>query len=614
VTPKITILPDNTSVSVRRGTLVREALERAGIAIIYPCGGKGRCGQCRIRFAEAAPKPGSSEQMLLSRSELKNGYRLACRAKIERAATISVPQEVRQAPEGRILSSLGKQVDVKPLVRKIFLILQPATIQRQHSDYDLIHSALRSRGIPITDWTTTALQALPSALRRKDHSITVTLAGTTCIAAEAGDTSKHLVGCAVDIGTTTVAAQILDLNTGKERATVALLNPQSKHGADVISRIQWVRENPLHLRVLQEEIVACINRCIEILCKRARVEPGEIFHLVAAGNATMTHLFLGVTPEFIGVSPYVSAIREGHQFKTTELGIRLHPEAIGYTLPNIGGFVGGDTVADMLVAAIAESDALRCVIDIGTNGEVVIGNGQRLLATSAAAGPAFEGAQISHGMQAGPGAIDGWACDSRLRFTTVGDRPAAGICGSGLVDIVAELLRAKGADASGRLQVPKRAGPSVGIRCLARRIEGSSRGVRLLVASKAEGAKRNIYFTQNDVRQLQLAKGAIATAIELLLMEYGAAAADIQALYLAGAFGNYIRKNHAQRIGLIPQLPLDRIHLIGDAALEGAKLVLLNTEYRDAAERIARQTEFIELAGRADFQDAFAANMSFPSQ
>ncbi len=612
MTAEITILPDNISVRIRPNTSVRSALEKAGIAINYPCGGRGRCGKCRIRFSVSAPKPAPAEQTLLTARELKKGYRLACCAQIQRSATIVIPAEVRQAPEGRVLSTLGKQVEVDPLIRKFFLALQPASIQCQISDKDLVHNALSTRGISVTDWTSSALQALPAALRQKNHSITATLAGTRCIAVEPGDITKRLFGCAVDIGTTTVAAQLLDLNTGKELAATALLNPQSEHGFDVISRIHYAGEDPSHLKVLQQKIVKCINRCIKTLCQHARVKQEEIFHLVTAGNATMTHLLLGVTPEFIGVSPYVSVFRDGHEFKPTEIGIRLHPEAIGYTLPNIGGFVGGDTVADMLVAAIAEGDALRCVIDIGTNGEVVIGNGQRLLATSAAAGPAFEGAQISHGMQAGPGAIDGWACDPDVRFTTIGDAPAVGICGSGLVDIVAELLRAEVIDPSGRLQTAPHATSRVRSHGLVRRIKRSSRGLQVLVASKTEGAKRNIYFTQKDVRQLQLAKGAIATAIELLLSKYGATASDIQALYLAGTFGNFIRKDHAQRIGLIPKLPLDRIQVIGDAALEGAKFVLLNTHYRETAEQIARQTEFVELAGRPDFQDTFATNMSFP--
>lgn len=612
MTAKLTILPDNKSVRVRTNTPLRSALEQAGIPIAYPCGGRGRCGKCRIRFTVSAPKPLAIEKMLLTMQDLKKGYRLACCAQIERSATIMIPPEVRQAPEGRVLSTLGKEVEVNPLIRKFFLTLKPASIQHQLSDSDLVQNALKAKGISLTNWTSSALQALPATLRQKNHCITATLAGQRCITVEPGDTTKRLFGCAVDIGTTTVAAQLLDFNTGKELAATAFLNPQSAHGFDVISRIQFTRENASHLKVLQQKIVACINRCIKTLCKHAHVNLEEIFYLVTAGNATMTHLLLGVTPEFIGVSPYVPSLRDGHQFKTAEIGIHLHPEAIGYTLPNIGGFVGGDTVADMLVAEISENDALCCVIDIGTNGEVVIGNRQRLSATSAAAGPAFEGAQISFGMQAGSGAIDGWTCNPDIRFTTIGDAPAVGICGSGLVDIVAELLRAEVIDSSGRLRSAPHASSYGQPRGLFQRVRRSSQGLRVLIAGKTEGAKRNIYFTQNDVRQLQLAKGAIATAIDLLLSEYGATATDIQALYLAGAFGNYIRKDNAQRIGLIPSLPLDRIQVIGDAALEGAKFVLLNTRYRETAEHIARQTEFVELAGRPDFQDAFAANMSFP--
>jgi uncharacterized 2Fe-2S/4Fe-4S cluster protein (DUF4445 family) len=609
---EIRFLPDDVTKKVSPDSPLDETLDRASIALQYPCGRRGRCGKCKVRFTRGAPEPTAEEIAALTPEDLTMGWRLACLARQAADATVHIPEQSRLPAEGTLLTTIGKQVAVVPEVRKLFASLERQTIQRQPSDLELLLRFLHEREVTPTHISLSALESLPETLRRADYKVTAVVTCEELIAIEPGNTSSTLYGVAIDIGTTTIAAALCDLVAGREMAKAAALNPQAAHGADVISRIHYAsqsRENRLDLRT---KVAGCVNRLIQQMCERAGVSREHVYHVVAAGNTVMTHLLLGIPPEHIGLSPYVAVLRQGYKIKASAVGIEIHPEGFLRLAPAIGGFVGGDVVADALVAEVFRDEKFRLLIDIGTNGEVIVGNAQRRLATSAAAGPAFEGAQIEKGMRADVGAIDRAWIDGELKISTIGDAPPVGICGSGLVDLVAELLAAGVIDRSGRIVEPKHIGDPRVRDEFSERIELVRGNPRIRITDPAHNAQEIIYLTQKDIREVQLAKAAIATAIEVLLQEAGVEATELEDLYIAGAFGNYIRPDSAQRIGLIPALERKRIVPLGNAALEGARLLLLNRSFVEAAEDISRTTHFIELAARREFQEIFARNINFP--
>ncbi len=600
------ILPDEKSVSVPRGINARDALIKVGITLNDYCGGNGQCGKCRLRFLENAPAPSLADEVFFSKDELAKGYRLACMAHLEKPATIFIPESSRSKAAPVLIGRKGAEISPQSELKKVYVKLAPASLENQLSDLDLLRNALK-------DTTLCAdvpfLEKLPGILRASDYAVTVTLFGKALVDIEAGNHSSEAgegaFGAAFDLGTTTIAGALYNLDTGRLLARLGRLNPQTCYGADVVSRIQFASQSPAQLNELREKVVNCINDILAELCSAAGIPKESVGYVALAGNSTMEHLFLGIPPDNLPVAPYVPVYRDGLLLLAEEAGIMAHPRARLYVFPTIGGFVGGDTVADLLAAGIFASEELALLIDIGTNGEIVLGNKGRILATSTAAGPAFEGRNIHCGMRAENGAIDHIAIDGRVKIHTIGDAPPAGLCGSGLIDLAAEMLRNGLLDASGRFIRSDETTELNG------RFEKTDAGLKFLLAAQSEGAARDIYFLQKDVRELQLAKGAIAVGTTLLLKEYGASVDEVDVLYLAGAFGNFIRPESAMRIGLIPQVSEGKIRFIGDAALTGAGYALLRKDMRERAEAIAQDVEFVELAGRKDFQDVFAEAMLF---
>lgn len=628
---KLTVLPDNIVLKFTPGEGLRQIINRGGIFVTYPCGGKGICGKCLIQIVEGvSPEPTLNEQRFISPARLSRGYRLACQLVPAGNLVIKIPPMSREKA-GKILleTPIVRKLSFNPAVRKVFLdTLKPATIKNQQSDADLI-----SRQLKINSWSLSALQKLPLTLRNHQYKVTATLYNDRILDIEGGNTASQIYGVAVDIGTTTVAVALLNLHNDIILGRKAQLNPQRLHGADVISRLGAIFSASKEAgssnaaremaKQLQRLIVSGINGLIKALCAEHKLAMTNVYELVCAGNTVMNHLLLGVDPEYLGLAPFVSVFKSSQVVRAEELGLQIHPEGMVYVLPNIGGFVGGDIVADMLVAGIDIKQHPVMLIDIGTNGEVVVrGRDGRLWATSAAAGPAFEGAKISQGMQAAPGAIDrlvispeqGW------RISTIaGERPV-GVCGSGLVSAIAELRRAGLIERSGRISARPFASPTAGTIAhsalaehLAERLTEINGERAILLAGKKEQAAQPVYLTQSDVRELQYAKSALATAQDILLRLAGIKPGEIETLYIAGAFGNYIAPEDALQIGLVhPDIPLQKIKFIGNAALAGAILLLRNKRARCLAEKIAAQTQFIELATQPDFQETFAHHLAFP--
>jgi uncharacterized 2Fe-2S/4Fe-4S cluster protein (DUF4445 family) len=408
-----------------------------------------------------------------------------------------------------------------------------------------------------------------------------------------------------------VVTTLLELASGEVMASVSSLNPQATFGGDLMSRIAFAQWNPSNLRKLQSRVIGLLNQQIDELLERTGVLPQWVYKLTVVGNTCMHHVLLGIDPTYVGLSPYSAVLRHPLVLPARTLHLKVNPEARVCFLPIVAGFVGADAVAAALATRLDESDAMRAVVDIGTNGEVVMGTRERLIACSAPAGPALEGAQIRHGMRGAVGAIDrAWLADGDLRFHVIGDGPAQGICGSGLIDVVAAALDAGLIDWTGLIQLERRdrfPAPLAGR--LAER--GEERLLVLVPRGEAAGAGE-IVLTQDDVRQLQLAKGAIGGGIRMLQHVLGVPDEALQDLMLAGGFGNYLSIPSAVRIGLIPPLAPGRIRYVGNAAALGAQLALVSETERARAERLARSIEHLSLATHPDFQDLFVEAMNFP--
>ncbi|OGS19851.1 MAG: hypothetical protein A2252_04980 [Elusimicrobia bacterium RIFOXYA2_FULL_39_19] len=416
------------------------------------------------------------------------------------------------------------------------------------------------------------------------------------------------LGVAIDIGTTTIVGVLVDLKTNKTLSVYALTNPQAVHGADVISRINYVINTSNGLKLLQSKTIETINEIIEHICLELKKKPETITNISVCGNTTMQHFFIGEDPRSLSVAPYQPPIRGVYKkFNAIKLGLKANPEAEVYLIPNIAGWVGGDTVGVVLATEMHKSKKIKLAIDIGTNGEMVLGSKDKMSSASTAAGPCFEGARISCGMRAADGAIESvYIAEDGIFWRVIGRVKAVGICGSALIDTVAELLKFGIIDETGRIQTKAELEgkvPEVLLKSLIENESGNSFQIT-----------ENIIVTQRDVRELQLAKAAIHAGIQVLISEMKIKSADIDEILLAGTFGNYIDKANAQRIGLIPDFALEKVRYVGNAACEGARLVLISDKAKKEAESVAGFVNYVELSARNDFQDAFVESMMFKRQ
>ncbi len=422
------------------------------------------------------------------------------------------------------------------------------------------------------------------------------------------DFAGPIFGVAIDIGTTTVVARLIDMTDGRCLATEAELNPQSRYGDDVISRITYA-ETDAKLAELHETIINCVNELIARLCKQAGVDAKSIYEIAVIGNTTMNHIFLKFPVKQLGQAPYKAFSLDARDIPANELALQINPAGNIHSVENIAGFVGSDTTAVALAVDIDSAEEMTLAVDIGTNGELVLGTGDKLYAASCAAGPALEGARIICGSRAVEGAIEAVvASEDDIVLDVIGNCPPRSICGSGLIDAVAVLLKLGIVDASGRFVRASTLADSVPVAIVSRIRAELGEPVFILTASADADT---VFLTQKDIRQVQLAKGAIRAGIKLLEQKLGIGDADIQQIFLAGAFGNYIRRESALRIGLLPDVPAERIHFVGNAASAGAQMLLLSRHCRTTAKKLARRIEYVEIAHEPEFQAVFADCMSF---
>ncbi len=599
--------PSGKSVRVPTGVSVFDAALWNGIAVDSTCGGHGTCRKCKVRIVDSELPISRADERAFSEGQLAEGWRLACLATAQHDLTVDVP-ELTTRPKAATVG-VGRQVILRPAVQKRYLKLDEPTLADQRADLQRVRDAMDDLEVEVD---MDILRTLGRDLRAADWKVTAVVVGADLIALEAGDTTDRMFGIAIDLGTTTAVATLMDLTTGAPLAVSSMLNRQQPYGADVISRISATMldfDALDRLRDLAQSTLA--DLAVDVLVE-AGVTPDEVYEVALAGNATMVQLLLGIDPEPLGVAPFILASAHYEGLRASDFGVPIHPRARATAFPALGAYVGGDIVAGALAAGMDRDKRLRLFIDIGTNCEIILGDGEKVLCTAAPAGPAFEAASISSGMRAAPGAIEVVSIDDEgLHLQVIGDEAPVGLCGSGLVDVVSELARTGLIDPSGRFLSDDRLA-EVNPVLAPRFIERDGERVFVLATEEESGLDSPVVLSQRDVRELQFAKAAISTGWRLLAEEMGIQESDIQQVLLAGSFGTYLSARSAITIGLVPKIPVARIVSAGNVAGEGAKMALLSEPERHGAVALIDEIQYVELSDRADFNDRFVDELAFP--
>ena len=604
---------------------IYDALSQAGVRISSLCGGKGTCGKCRILIQKGSQHlkdPSNSELQMLTQSDIEKGWRLACQVKldpvkIEKSQNnpleirIFLPEEILIEDFKILTSGVEKKIDLLPNIKKFHINVKKPSLNDPVPDLERIlesYQTMIQTPIPIEH---DVLKKLPDILRQEDHDITLTLKEQQeIIDIESGDTSQDNYGIAFDIGTTTIVGYLMNLNDGKTYSVSSTLNPQTAFGEDVITRITYIRDTPKGLENLNQLVLDALNKIIDKTSKEAKVSISNIYEATIVGNSVMHHLFLGINPSYIGLSPYVPAVQTGLNIDSHSLGLNMAKNGNTFVLPLIAGFVGADTIGVIISSEIDKEKDLTLAIDIGTNGEIIIGNKDLLVTGSCAAGSALEGAHISNGMRAAAGAIDTVKIDPDTLFaeyTTINGKKPMGICGSGLIDAVAEMLRSKIITRSGHFNKE--------FIDHERFLKKEKNFEFILTPKEATSIGKPIVISQKDIREIQMAKGAFYSGTSLILNYLNRTREKdhhIRQIFLAGAFGNYIDKKNAKFIGMIPDISNEKIYQIGNAAGTGAQHCLINTELRNKAQKLLKKIEYVEIAVQENFQREYAEAMYFP--
>ena len=557
---------------VLAGTTVFDAASWNGVAIDSTCGGHGTCKKCKVRVVSGHAPLSAIDPRAFTTEELKGGWRLACRSIAQEDLTVEVPP-LQSRPKAALVG-VGRHVILRPAVQKRYLELSEPTLEDQTSDLERVLAGMDDLELRVP---LPVMRTLGKTLRESNWQVTAVLCDDVLIDVEPGDTSGQRHALAFDLGTTTVVATLMNLETGQPEAVQSILNKQQPFGADVISRISATMLDPDALAMLQQHAHATLQQLTDEVCTEAGVDPANVYEVVVTGNATMIQIALGIDPEPLSMAPFTMAARKLPEASARDFGI------------------GPDIVAGILATGLTLDRRIRLFIDVGTNSEMVLGSSARALATAAPAGPAFEAAQIRCGMRAADGAIEGVKIrDGEIELTVIGDVEPLGLCGSGLVDAVAELVGAGVIDKSGRY------------------VLGSSERLGKIGEENVFFLSDDVFLSQRDVRELQFAKASIATGWALLCRDLGVEPEEISQVLLGGSFGSYLSAASAVKIGLVPKLPLPRIVSAGNVAGEGAKIVALSVTERAAATAILDEVAYVELSGRADFNDLFIDQLAFP--
>ncbi|MBN1264628.1 MAG: DUF4445 domain-containing protein [Anaerolineales bacterium] len=578
------------------GNSLLDCARSLGVCLVNICGGVGNCGSCKVQIlAGKVSEVTGKEREHITVNELSRGYRLACCVFPETNCKVFVPAESLAVKQRAQVEGREIHVDPDPAARMYLLDLAPPSFKDLRSDADRIADELRDR-YDLTDlmFDYQLLRSLSDILRKNNWRVLVVVYQGEVIAV-LPEGSKSL-GVAVDLGTTKIAMYLMDLESGQTLSSKGLMNPQVAYGEDIMTRMTAAQTDSNLAEQFQSLIVDVFNETIAEMCRQCGQCLSQVVNMVVAGNTAMHHLFLGFPVWQLGRAPYVPEVASELDIKARDLGIRIAPGAYVHLLPNIAGYVGGDHVAMLLASNISTETGVILAIDVGTNTEICLSNRGIMSSLSTASGPAFEGAHLQHGMRAAPGAIERFqVIEGKNTYQTIDNLPAVGLCGSGILDVLAQLYQAGFVDRRGRFMEHP---------CI--RGEGREKEYEI-VPSQGNGAA--ITFSQRDIEQLQLAKGAIRTGIEVLLVRHGISASELDKIIIAGAFGTYLDVSSAITIGMLPELPVSRVFQVGNAAGIGAKLALISREKRDEAQYLARKVQYIELAGDPDFTSVFAKSL-----
>lgn len=590
----IAIQPIGRRAEIVGSQTLLEAAQQAGLELTSLCGGTGICGSCKIRLiAGQVTPPTLEEETAFTQAELQSGFRLACQASPLSDISLEIPPESLTTPQRLQTEGLTADIPLDPPVHALNVTIKPPDIHDLRSDATRLLQTAEAQTGRSHRISERLLPDLSPALRTLGWDLRLGIRRGEIIALLPQD--SPLLGLAVDIGTTKLAAYLLDLQSGRTLTKTGAMNPQIAYGEDVISRIAYANTHPEGRRTLQNRLTETLNNLIAEMCAQTNTSALQIVEVTAVGNTAMHHLFAGLAVEQLGAAPYVASVSEPLEVQAETLGLKIAPGARVYFPPNVSGYVGADHVAMVLATNIWDTDKTSIALDIGTNTEISLAHHGRLLCCSCASGPAFEGAHIGAGMRAAPGAIERVQIEAeRVRYQTIGYRPPVGICGSGILDAVAEMCKAGILDARGTL---RNGHPNV---------RGTGKALELVLAdARASGHGREITLSRSDVNEIQLAKAAIRAGIEILLKEAGIKADEVEDFIVAGAFGTYIHIPSAILLGMFPRLPLERFRQVGNAAGAGARQLLVSLKRRDIAAQIGRHLEYIELAAHPAFMEIY---------
>lgn len=611
---KISISPQEKTIYADEGERLSDILESAGMGLNTLCGNGGRCGKCFVKIENGIPPRITSQELeKIPHEELTRGIRLACQVKVQGDMDISIPPEsMTNAPKLQ-MGDFDFPFQINLHVRKYLLDIERIKSNIESSEDENLLEVLHNNYGVKADISYHAIKELPDLLKNNKDSITAVIrgsevGGSEVFALESSDTTKKNFGVAIDLGTTKIAGFLLELNSGRIISTASISNPQKIFGSDIISRVAYASKNPEALKDIQYKASKGINEIIDRLlsnCKEKSINREHIYYLTLVGNTVMVHILLGLDPGNLGRSPFTPVMKKGIEVDAKDLEIRINPRGSVYLLPVIGGFVGADAVGVSIATGINNSTDNVLVLDIGTNNEILLNTPEGIISSSSPSGPAFEGGHISHGMKASKGAIESIYIDhltKRLEFETIGGKRPRGICGTGIIDLVSELLKAGIVSRRGHFRKDS-----------TDRVRKNLNGFEFVVARADEtGINKDIIFTQNDMAEFMKAKAAVHSATRILMEQKKIGIGELDKILLAGAFGSYIKPESARTVGLIPAIAIDKIESVGNMAGLGAVMVLVSEDMRYEAEKISRQIDHFNIEKHKDFAKEFLSSMYLP--
>jgi uncharacterized 2Fe-2S/4Fe-4S cluster protein (DUF4445 family) len=608
----VTFLPSYRKIEVPRGTTILDAAQRAGLNMNVVCGGQGKCGKCVV-FIQSGKTEFDRQKYgrFFTEAELAKGACLACETLVQGDLHVVVPEHTLIQEQKILVEGLGQAIDFRPSVKKYYVELQPPTLSDPSPDLSRLLWGIQKSGGPVAEQMYAPLEVLreiPGILRHSDWKVTGTIGlvpgGYRLIDLQENDTSKRVFGAAVDLGSTTVVVYLWDLVTGKVVSVASNYNKQISCGEDILARVNFARKNGL--AKLQALAAESINQAITTASNSAGIDREDVYEVIVAGNTVMTHMLLGIDPAYMIAEPYVPVVRRALSVAAGRIGITVNPNGGVFFFPAVSDFIGGDIIADILACGMGEREEISLLIDIGTNFEVVLGNKEWMFSCAGAAGPALEGGEVLFGMRANPGAIEKISIDPgtlRPKYSTINGIKPRGICGSGLIDLLAELLCTCVVDRTGRFNT-EIANPRI-------RTNGHFPEYVIAWADETEIGK-DIVITENDIKNLIMSKASIHAACLTLMKEAGVTRHEISTIYFAGAFGNYIDKKNATIIGLIPEIPFEQIRNMGNGAVAGANIALINRRTRKTLDEIAFRIAYIELNAENAFMDEYTSSTFLP--